>query len=58
MREELGAAIRPVRRVWQCVTPWQVRLAWWFARLDHEAELVPNPVNFSSAGGCWKRSGG
>jgi len=48
LREELGAAIRPVRRIWQCVTPWQVRLAWWSARLDDGTELVPNPAEVES----------
>mgnify|MGYP002063421521 CR=1 FL=1 len=30
-REEL------VRRIWQCVTPWKVRLAWWLGELPPEA---------------------
>jgi 8-oxo-dGTP pyrophosphatase MutT (NUDIX family) len=33
LREELNVEILPVRRVWQSVTPWQVELAWWLARL-------------------------
>ena len=48
MREELGAAIHPLRRIWRSVTPWQVRLAWWSARLDDGAELVPNPAEVES----------
>jgi 8-oxo-dGTP diphosphatase len=31
--EELQAEIRPVRRVWASVTPWNVELAWWTATL-------------------------
>lgn len=33
LREELNVDVLPVRRVWQSVTPWQVELAWWLARL-------------------------
>jgi 8-oxo-dGTP diphosphatase len=33
LREELNVEILPVRRVWRSVTPWQVELAWWLARL-------------------------
>ena len=35
-QEELGAAIRPVRRVWTSITRWQVELAWWLGELDAE----------------------
>ena len=40
--EELGAELRPRQRIWQSVTPWNVRLAWWLADLDPAAELRPN----------------
>ena len=41
-REELGVVVRPVRRLWQSVTPWQVRLTWWLADLDAEAQMTPD----------------
>jgi 8-oxo-dGTP diphosphatase len=44
LREELAVAIRPVRRLWRCVTPWGVDLAWWLAELDDQAEFIPNPA--------------
>jgi NAD+ diphosphatase len=28
-REELDIDVRPVRRLWRCVTSWSVELAWW-----------------------------
>ena len=31
IQEELGVCVRPRRRLWQCVTPWNVQLAWWLA---------------------------
>ena len=46
--EELGAPIRPVRRVWQSATPWHVELAWWLVQLDPAAALVPNPAEVES----------
>lgn len=47
-REELSLTIRPVRRVWRCVTPWKVELAWWLARLPPDAVPVPNPDEVDS----------
>ncbi len=47
-REELDAAIQPIARVWQSVTPWQVELAWWHGRLEPEGELTPNPAEVES----------
>jgi 8-oxo-dGTP diphosphatase len=44
LREELGVEIEPIRRVWESVTRWGVHLAWWTARLDEAAELVPAPA--------------
>jgi 8-oxo-dGTP diphosphatase len=40
-QEELGAAIRPLRRVWKSITRWQVELAWWLGELDPRVELLP-----------------
>ena len=41
--EELNLRVRPIRRLWECVTPWNVHLAWWLTRrLDDEAPR-PHP---------------
>lgn len=40
--EELGVAIRPLRRLWRSVTPWRVALAWWLTELPEDATLRPN----------------
>lgn len=40
--EELGATIRPVRRLWENVTPWQVHLAWWRAERVTPIDLKPH----------------
>lgn len=44
LREELGATIRPLRRVWEFVTPWNVHLAWWLAERIDATELSPHPA--------------
>ena len=46
--EEIGVRIRPVRRLWQCVTAWKVELAWWLAKMDPSAVAVPNPAEVES----------
>lgn len=51
-REELGAEILPVRRVWQSVTPWRIQLAWWLGQLPPEAELRPDPAEVSEFDWC------
>src|ERR1700730_11168438 len=43
-REELGAAIRPMRRVWKSITRWQTELAWWLGELEPAADLLINPA--------------
>lgn len=43
-REEIGVHARPVRRIWECVTPWGVHLGWWRADIDADAQLVANPA--------------
>ncbi len=48
IREELGVTIRPERRIWQSVTPWNVHLSWWLTRLDPGTELAPNPHEVES----------
>jgi 8-oxo-dGTP diphosphatase len=48
IREELGATVRPERRVWESVTPWGVHLSWWLSRLAPDAQLQPNPAEVES----------
>jgi 8-oxo-dGTP diphosphatase len=47
-REELGAAIAPLRRVWQSTTLWQVELAWWLGQIEPDGPLLPNPAEVAS----------
>jgi 8-oxo-dGTP diphosphatase len=47
-QEELGAPVRPLRRLWRSVTRWQVELFWWLGELEPTAELVPNPTEVAS----------
>jgi 8-oxo-dGTP pyrophosphatase MutT (NUDIX family) len=51
-REELGAEIRPVRRLWQSVTPWGVALTWWLVHLDPQSAPVANPAEVESVHWC------
>ncbi len=46
--EELAANARPVRRLWESVTPWQVHLAWWLAEIDEPAQIAPQPAEVES----------
>ena len=46
--EEIGVAVRPLRRLWQCRTAWNVELAWWLAQLPEGAEPEPNPAEVAS----------
>jgi 8-oxo-dGTP diphosphatase len=48
VQEELGAEILPLRRLWQSVTPWNVDLAWWSARLDAATPLTLNAAEVES----------
>ncbi|OHB84350.1 MAG: hypothetical protein A2V98_10050 [Planctomycetes bacterium RBG_16_64_12] len=48
IREELGVSIRPKRRIWRSVTPWNVHLSWWLSHLEPDARLVPNPDEVES----------
>lgn len=48
LQEELNVAVVPVRRLWQSVTPWQVELAWWSARLPSAAMPRPSPAEVES----------
>ncbi len=46
--EEVAVPIRPVRRLWRCVTRWKVDLAWWLAEIDPDAEPAGNPAEVES----------
>jgi len=47
-REEVGVAVRPLRRLWRCTTAWKVELVWWWAELPPDAVPVPNPREVES----------
>jgi len=47
-REEVGVILRPVRRLWRCVTSWKVELAWWLGELAPDAIPVANPIEVDS----------
>jgi 8-oxo-dGTP diphosphatase len=48
LKEELGVAAKPVRRLWESVTPWNVHLVWWLADIDGQTALTPNPAEVDS----------
>ena len=48
MQEELGVAVRPIRRLYRSVTPWRVDLRWWLAALPDAAELAPHPAEIET----------
>ncbi len=52
IREELGVTIEPIRRVWESVTPWKVRLSWWLSQMAPNATLTPNPAEVESVRWC------
>ncbi len=47
-REEVGVDFCPLRRLWRCVTPWKVELAWWLGELPGDTTPVPNPAEVES----------
>lgn len=47
MQEELGASVRPVRRLYVSTTPWQVQIRWWLAAAA-DLEFVPHPAEVES----------
>jgi 8-oxo-dGTP diphosphatase len=48
LREELGVEIRPLCRVWQNITRWNVDLAWWRGEIRADVELIANPAEVES----------
>ncbi len=46
--EELGACVRPLRRIWSNTTPWKVDLTWWLAEADPDCDYQPNPAEVES----------
>jgi (d)CTP diphosphatase len=47
-REEVGITLRPVRRLWECVTAWKVHLAWWLGEVEPGAVPAANPREVDS----------
>ena len=47
-REEVGVTLRPVRRLWRCMTPWKVQLAWWLGELKPDAVPAANHAEVES----------
>jgi 8-oxo-dGTP pyrophosphatase MutT (NUDIX family) len=52
IQEELGVCIRPLRPIWQSVTPWNVQLAWWLAE-PQTADCVWQPNTSEVASFHW-----
>jgi len=50
--EELGLEVRPVRRLWQSLAPWNVLLYWWLAEMEADAVPKPNPAEVESVRWC------
>ena len=48
LREELGCIVRPLRRLWQSVTPRRVELHWWLAEFTDDEPLVPRAEEVES----------
>jgi 8-oxo-dGTP diphosphatase len=47
MQEEIGLAVRPVRRLHVSTTPWHVEIRWWLATAD-ELKFVLHPGEVES----------
>jgi 8-oxo-dGTP diphosphatase len=47
LREELGLAVRPIRRLWTSETPWRVALSWWRAEVDDPVHHQKDPFEVS-----------
>lgn len=47
-QEELGAVLRPRRRIWRCQTAWHVDLAWWLAEMNSASQLIANPAEVAA----------
>jgi 8-oxo-dGTP diphosphatase len=46
--EELGADVRPLRRIWSNTTSWSVELSWWLVDVEPACEYCPNPAEVES----------
>lgn len=52
-REEVGAAVRPVEKIWEYWRPdRRLRLHWWMGEVDADAELSPNPLEVAELRWC------
>ncbi len=43
LQEELSVAVRPVKQLWQSISPWKFDLRWWAAEIVPSAEFTPAP---------------
>jgi len=50
-REEVGAAIQPIARIWEYVRSDGLRLHWWLAELA-DSRLAPNPAEVAELRWC------
>ncbi len=46
--EEIGVTVRPVRRLWKCITAWKVELGWWLVEMPPDATPIANPAEVES----------
>jgi (d)CTP diphosphatase len=46
--EELGADVRPLRRIWSNTTSWSVELSWWLVEAEPACVYRPNPAEVAS----------
>jgi 8-oxo-dGTP diphosphatase len=46
--EEIGIIVRPIRRLWQSITAWDVHLSWWLAIADSGSVCKLNPHEVES----------
>ena len=43
MQEELRVSVAPLSRLWECLTSWEVQLAWWHVELlETPQAITPN----------------
>ena len=55
IQEELGVCVRPLRPLWQSITPWNVHLTWWLAAVE-DAQEAPEPAGRGHRGSRSMRS--
>lgn len=43
LQEELSLHVKPVRELWQSISPWKFDLRWWAAEIAVDANPIPDP---------------